>query len=197
LGKEIVHSPEQDQESIWIEKARLGNQEAFGKLVKVHMKAAYYSALNLVRNHDDALELSQEAFLRAFKNMSTFRQGSRFYPWLYKILRNLCLTHLRRKVRHPDSISLSDEEGDWDFPADTPDASEQMEQTEMEERIWAALGEMSPAEREILILRDLQETSYAEISDVLGIPMGTVMSRLFNARSRLREIMKPYLQGDE
>lgn len=197
MGTDTINAPEQSRESVWVERARLGDQEAFGKLVKLHMKAAYYAALNLVRNHDDALELSQEAFLRAFRAMSKFRPGFPFYPWLHRILRNLCLTHLRRATRHPDSIPINNEEGEWEFPDSAPDASEQLEQVELEERVWAALGQLAPADREILILRDLQETSYADIAQALDIPLGTVMSRLYNARTRLREKMQFYLQESE
>jgi len=189
-------SAAQESEMQLIEQARKGNRKAFGKLVEQHMQSAYYAALTFVRNHDDALELSQDAFLRAFRNMKKFRPGAKFYPWFHKILRNLCLTHLRRKTRKPDSVPITSEEGDWDFPDQAPTASERLEREELEEKVWDALEDLSPIDREILLLRDYEEKSYAEIAEALDVPLGTVMSRLFNARSRLRKKMQPYLNEE-
>jgi len=179
-----------------IAKAKKGNRKAFGELVELYMKPAYYGALTLVRNHEDALDLSQEAFLRAFRAIKSFRTGAKFYPWFHTILRNVCLTHLRKSGRRTDSVSMSDEQGDWEFPDEQPLVSEELEQRELEDRIWLALKSLKAMDREIILLKDFENMTYAEIAETLEIPIGTVMSRLYNARSRLREEMRPYLNSE-
>lgn len=192
--------PEQlaQQENLWIEESRNGNRQAFGRLVQLYMKTAYYSALSLVKNPDDALDLSQDAFLRAFRAMKRFKPGAKFYPWFHRILRNVCLTHLTKRGKRLDSVPLTQEDSEeWEFP-DTKgiDPSEQLQERDLEQRIWDALQTLGPNDCEIIVLKDYKDFSYAEIAEDLDIPIGTVMSRLYNARSRLREKIQPFLESD-
>ena len=175
-------------ESDVVSKAQRGSVEAFSKLVELYKRQAYFAALGLVRNHHDALDLSQEAFARAFRAMGRFDTRRPFYPWLYRIVRNLCLNHLKRRARQKEvSIEVIDPRGSESLPDHHADPARVAERNEMRERLWRAMQDLSPDHREILVLRHFQEMSYAEIAEALGCPQGTVMSRLHAARRKLRE----------
>ncbi|MDI6766470.1 MAG: sigma-70 family RNA polymerase sigma factor [Bacteroidota bacterium] len=160
-----------------------GQKEAYGFIVKKYMRRAYFTALGLVKNHDDAVELSQDAFIRAYRTISRFDLQKNFFTWYYKILRNLCLNHLRnssaRKLENIDSIN--------DIVDLKQDPSIIAERNDLTEKLWTALSILNVEEREIIILKDLEECSYKEIAERLEIQIGTVMSRLFNARKHLKE----------
>ena len=185
------------QEALWVDLARKGDREAFGKIVERHMKSAYYTALAIVRSPEDAMELSQDAFLRAFCAMNRFEKGASFYPWFHRILRNVCFTHLKKRKRRLDNVPIDREAGEWEFPSKEMNPSEIIEREELEQQVWLKLGQLGEADREILFLKEFKGLSYADIADALEIPLGTVMSRLYNARKRLREKMAEYLEGNE
>jgi RNA polymerase sigma-70 factor (ECF subfamily) len=169
-------------------EARQGSVDAFSTLVETYKRRAYFAALALVRNHDDALELSQEAFARAFKAMNRFDETRPFYPWLYKIVRNLCLNHLKRRTRHQEvSIDIVESRTGEGLSSAQAGPAEIAERNETKERLWKAIGQLSPDHREIIVLRHFQEMSYAEIAEALDCPKGTVMSRLHAARRSLRD----------
>jgi len=171
-----------------LNEARQGSVDAFSKLVDMYKRQAYFAALGLVRNHDDALELSQEAFARAFRAMRRFDPKRPFYPWLYKIVRNLCLNHLKRRSRRREvSIELIEPCGSDSLRDPHVGPAEVAARNEMRDRLWRAMDRLSPEHREILVLRHFQELSYTEIAETLGCPQGTVMSRLHAARRNLRE----------
>lgn len=173
-----------------IAAAQKGDAEAFGKLVREYQRRAYAAAYELVRNRDDALDLAQESFARAFRAMNRFDTRMPFYPWLYRIIRNTCLNHLKKKRRHGET-SL---EGLMDSGYDARDRgmtpSRQAEQDDIRRAIQGAMAHLSPEHQEILRLRHFLEMSYGEIAVVLGIPAGTVMSRLHMARQSLRKIIE-------
>lgn len=163
-----------------------GDRGAFGVLVQRYMRRAYYGALTLLGNHDDALDISQEAFAKAFVARFEIDPERNFYTWYYQILRRLCLNvHRDRRVQG----TLLRERSDWLVPA----ADEQVEVSP--EHYWHhharqaavrdAISALPLAEREIIALRELQGMSYADIAMSLSIPRGTVMSRLYAARQRL------------
>jgi len=179
-------------ESAVVSEAQRGSVEAFSKLVELYKRQAYFAALGLVRNHHDALDLSQEAFARAFRAMGRFDTSRPFYPWLYRILRNLCLNHLKRRARQKEvSIEVIDPRGSESLPDRHADPAEAAARNEMRDRLWRAMEELSPDHREILVLRHFQEMSYAEIAEALECPQGTVMSRLHAARRNLRARIEP------
>ena len=171
-----------------------GNRQAYGFLVERYKERAYYSALGFLRSRDAALDISQDAFVRAFRAIKRFEPGKKFFTWYYQNLRNLCLNFLRDKKRHARSFSEMD---DYEISAladDEQDASDLAEHNELKRALWAAMDELKPREREIIVLKDFQDLSYKEIAEILEVPIGTVMSRLFNARKALKaKIERTYL----
>lgn len=185
----------------------IGSKEDFEAFVKQHMKGAYLTALGLVGNREDALELSQEAFLRAYKHYDQLNAKGKFFPWFYQILRNLCFSHLRkRRVRRAHEARMDDgglRIGDPDVnpPSAIPnspsgevgdhfDPEMIAERNESKDRIWRAIGQLDEKHREVIILRHFQNLSYDEMAKLLFCNRGTVTSRLFYARQRLKEILE-------
>lgn len=179
-------------------------RQAFEAVVKKHMKDAYFIALGLVGNREDALELSQEAFYRAYKNFDQLNSQEKFFPWFYQILRNLCFSHLRRrKVRRayeqgPDDGALPGDPGTMS-PAeqdcrdrdrdDAFDPEMVAERNESSDRVWKAISQLDEKHREVIILRHFRHLSYDEMAKALFCNRGTVTSRLYYARKRLKEIL--------
>jgi RNA polymerase sigma-70 factor (ECF subfamily) len=154
------------------------------------MKDAYFIALGLVGNREDALELSQEAFYRAYKHFDQLNSKGKFFPWFYQILRNLCFSHLRkRKVRRAGSLDDPDG-GGADVPmGDRFDPEMVAERNESKDRVWKAIGQLDEKHREVIILRHFQNLSYDEMAKVLFCNKGTVTSRLYYARKRLKDLL--------
>ncbi|MBN1558792.1 sigma-70 family RNA polymerase sigma factor [candidate division KSB1 bacterium] len=162
-----------------------GNRMAYGFLVERYKERAYYSALGIVRSHEAALDLSQDAFVRAFRAIKRFDPAKKFYTWYYQILRNLCLNFIRDQKRHAKTFSEVDETIRR-LTDETQDASVLAEQNELKKALWEAMDDLKPQEREIIVLKDFQDLAYKDIAELLQIPIGTVMSRLFNARRALK-----------
>jgi len=177
-----------------IQLCQEGNKAAYGYLVEQYKERAYYSALGIVRSHDVALDLSQDAFVRAFRHINRFDTTKKFFTWYYQILRNLCLNFIRDKKRHARSFSEVDEQQIKRMTDEREDAAALAEQNELKEALWAAMDDLKPKEREIIMLKDFQDLPYKEIAEILEIPIGTVMSRLFNARKALKvKLERTYL----
>lgn len=181
----------EETETISLRDIRSGSKEVFEAIVKRYMKDAYFIALGLVGNREDALELSQEAFYRAYRYRKLLRDGGKFFPWFYQILKNLCFSHLRRrKVRKEQSLEefegqkiFSGQEGDFD-----PQVLQQ--RGEMQDKVWAAIGNLSNKHKEVIVLRHFRDLSYEQIAQMLFCNKGTVTSRLYYARKRLKEILE-------
>jgi RNA polymerase sigma-70 factor (ECF subfamily) len=174
-------------EQVLVERAQAGDTEAFGELVGRYMRRGYFAALGLVGSHEDALDLSQEAFVRAFRARSTIDPGRPFYPWLYQIIRRLCFnfvrdTRTRRRKLEAAGGWLADEVGNR---AAGTNPEREAERAELRERFEAAIGELPEAQREVLVLKEFEGLKYREIAELLDIPIGTVMSRLYAARKSL------------
>lgn len=169
-----------------IELCRAGHRQAYGFLVNTYMQRAYYCALGFVGSHDAALDISQDAFVRAFRAMARFEPGKQFFTWYYKILRNLCLNFIRDKKNHARSFSEVSEYEIARITDERQNVDDVVERNELKVKVWAAINELRPAEREIIVLKDFQDYAYKEIAEMLEIPIGTVMSRLFNARKSLK-----------
>ena len=173
--------------------AKNGDARAFDRLVESLRGRAFHVACSLVGSRDDAMELTQEAFLKVYKARETFRDGEPFLPWFHRILRNACYSFLRDRGRmKPRSLSApipgrDADEGDYDLAGDEASPLETVETGERAELFWTAFRTLSARDREILSLRHFDELAYKEIAEALTIPEGTVMSRLFHARRRLRE----------
>jgi RNA polymerase sigma-70 factor (ECF subfamily) len=180
---------------------KAGDSAAFDSLVASLRGRAFHVAQSLVGSREDAFDLAQEAFMKVFRARATFRDGEPFLPWFHRILRNTCFSFLRTRGRlRQVSISSrrpgAEEEGDWELV--DPKAAGPADRLVAQESglaFRAALEELSARDREILVLRHQRELSYREIAESLGIPQGTVMSRLFHARRRLRERLGATLEG--
>jgi RNA polymerase sigma-70 factor (ECF subfamily) len=176
---EVSIDPEQDLIRRW----KRGDKSAFETLVRRHMADAFYVAYGYVGNAEDARDLSQEAFVKAYQARSRFDETRPFYPWLYRIIKNHCLNFVTRRHRH---VSLDDENEHREIPSPAASPLENLEEGERKRLVRAALDRLSEDHREIIVLKDFKEHSYKEIADLLGIPIGTVMSRLYYARQTLR-----------
>ena len=144
----------------------------------------------MVHNPDDAVELAQETFIRAYENLRSFESRSSFSTWLYRIAVNLAIDWRRREGRHP---VVRGEEADNEIerlPSSTGDSFAAFSRKELNQRLRKALDELTPEHRAVILLREVEGISYDEISDILQCPRGTVMSRLHYARNRLRTILK-------
>jgi RNA polymerase sigma-70 factor, ECF subfamily len=173
-----------------IRKATRGDREAFGILVERYQRRVIGVALAVVHNAEDALELAQETFVRAFENLPGFESRSSFSTWLYRIAANLAIDLRRRERRH---IFVRGEEAEGEIerlPNSTGDSFAEFSRAELNQRLRAALDELTPEHRAVILLREVEGLSYDEISDLLQCPRGTVMSRLHYARNRLRAILK-------
>ena len=161
-------------------------KEHFEMLVKQNMKRAYFTALGFVGSHDAALDLSQEAFIRAYKGFSKFDKKKNFFTWYYKILKNLCLNFIRDKKRKREThfIEIDKEKVQSD------NLLEKVEGAEAISLLEKAIEDLEVDEREVIILREFEGCSYKEMSELLSIPIGSVMSRLFYARKKLGDNLR-------
>jgi RNA polymerase sigma-70 factor (ECF subfamily) len=159
-------------------------------LVERYQRRVVGVAQAVVHNQDDAVELAQETFVRAYENLSKFESRSSFSTWLYRIAANLAIDFRRREGRHQ---VLRGEDAETEInriPSPRGDSYQETARTELSQRINGALKELTSEHRAVILLREVEGLSYDEISDVLQVPRGTVMSRLHYARSRMREILK-------
>ena len=172
---------------------RSGNKKAFSELVERHKKLAFNLALGLVGNKDDAYDISQEAFLRVFKSARTFDANQSFMPWFYTIIANLARTWLRKRKTIDHRMIDLDDVSYLLVDADTPEAALMKKESIL--KLREALLKLSFEDREIITLQHFRGMSYDEIADLLKIPKGTVMSRLYYARKKLATLMR--LQNGE
>jgi RNA polymerase sigma-70 factor (ECF subfamily) len=150
----------------------------------------------------EAEDLTQDAILRAHRAINSFRGGATFHTWLYRIATNIALDAIRRRKRYEGrTCSLDDplraEEGTIarEIADENGDPAQHVAAEELREEVGRAIRELSPKLRAVVVLFDLQGLSYEEMAEVLHLPLGTVKSRLFNARARLRERLKPYVEA--
>jgi len=174
-----------ENETVLLERCQTGDQDAFGPIVKKYAGRASGTACLLLGCPHEAGDASQEAFVRAWRNIKRFDTRSPFYPWYSAILRNVCKSRLRRRTRRR-TVALT--EGHRDSSSDS-DPVLLAERNERKDRIWHAVMRLSDPFREIILMKHFQEMSYKEIAAALDIPIGTVMSRLYSARQALRETL--------
>jgi len=168
-----------------LERVRRGDREAYQGIVQRYMQAAYYIALGFVHNQQDALDISQDAFVRAFRKIKHYDPQKRFFPWFYRLLKNLCLDHIKKHRRRRE-IPLEDVQV----------FKEEKNNRELKEVLWKGIEELPFEQREVIILRYFRQYSYQEIAEVTGKPLGTVMSSLFYAKKKLKESLKKYWYSD-
>lgn len=179
------------KEELLLEKARQGDQEAFGELVRLYEKKVYALTLRMCKNPDDAAEAAQEAFLAAWQGLKFFRGEASFSTWLYRLASNACVDLLRKEQRHRavSGPSLNDEDTYMDIADDAATPQELAERSELREQIEEGLQSLSPEHREVLILRELHQLSYDEIAQTLDLDTGTVKSRISRGRKALRNFL--------
>jgi len=177
-----------NNEKEWIEQAMKGDGEAFGQLVQSHMARIFNVCLGLLGNRPDAEDCTQETFLKAYRSLPLYQGRSSFYTWIYRIAVNVCHDLQRTKKSHlTTSIDQESEEGDLfiQVPDKSPLPDDQAINHELGRTLIYQIGQLKPAMREVLILRDLHGLSYEEIASRLGLSEGTVKSRLFRARNQI------------
>jgi RNA polymerase sigma-70 factor (ECF subfamily) len=181
-------------EAALMDLARLtrdGDRDAREELARRVRQPAYVLALQLLGNPDDALDVAQDSMLRLFQSFSRFDPDRPLAPWLARIVRNRVRdVQRRRRARPALSLDALVEGGFPESPAREAGPEERVARRQLQRRIWRALHRLGEAHREILVLRDYQDLSYAEIATVLEIPLGTVMSRLHAARRSLRRVLE-------
>jgi len=173
-----------------VQNLQRGQTDAFEILIRRHEKSIFNLVYRMLGDYDEAAEVSQEAFLSAYRAIGTFRGESNFSTWLYRIALNHATT--RRKslnTRQQRNVSLENTEPVSD---PHPGPAETMEKKEIRERVQQALNNLEPDDATVILLRDLQDVSYEEVARVLEIPIGTVKSRLHRARQALKAELATY-----
>ena len=174
-------------------RARAGDQDAFERLVLDNQNKVYSLAVRLVGDREEAADLAQEAFLKAWQNLSSFQGESSFSTWLYRLASNACIDFLRKGKRRQSlsmTVSLDDEEAGWAEPADwEQDPHRMLEQSERGRALARGLERLPEYQRRPLVLRELSGLSYQEIAQALDLDLGTVKSRIARARLALRKIL--------
>lgn len=178
-----------DNEKELVERWLKGDKNAFGALVRRFMSDAYLIALGFTGNSEDARDLSQEAFIKAYGARDQFESGRPFYPWFYRILRNRCLNFVQREAKKHEPLFYDNDPDRERFPSPSPSTLESLEREERVRLVHAAIDRLSFDHREVIVLKNLKGYSYEQIARTLEIPIGTVMSRLYYARKMLKEIL--------
>ena len=173
--------------------AQKGNMPAYEELVARHRDKIYARAYTMMRNEDEALDLSQEAWVKGWQRLKQFQGESSFATWMTRIVINLCLDQLRKRKRpQAESIEAMNEESggvERHLPVVTVNPTERLERAELRHRIDQALEQLSHEHRTALVLHEFEEMEYKEIAKAMGCSIGTVMSRLFYARRKLATLM--------
>jgi len=171
-----------------------GDTEAFEQLVFRHRDKIYARAMLMMRNEEEALDLSQEAWVKAWQRLHQFQGESSFATWMTRIVINLCLDQIRRQKRiRAESIDQLDEEAggvERQMPVEHANPTEGLEKDELRKRIDEAMGKLTESHRTVLVLHEFQGLEYKEIAKKVGISIGTVMSRLFYARRRMASLLR-------
>lgn len=184
-----ARSPAQTEELALVARARVGDQEAFGVLVRLHQRQVYSLAVHMLRNPEEASEAAQEVFLAAWQGLHGFRGDARFSTWLHRIAYNYCLRMVEQRRRDSAArAELTAESAREHHPAMALSArhAEDAERS-MRERVRGEIANLPPKYRAVLVLRHLQELSYEEMAEVMRVPIGTVKTQLFRARSMLKD----------
>ncbi len=176
----------------WIRQVLSGEQDAFAHLVTEYEKQVYRLCLKMVGNAEDAEDLAQEAFFKAWKGLKFYKFESSFSTWLYRLTTNVCIDHLRKQKRQTAaSLTLDDEENgqELEIPDREPMPEEQLLKKERQQQLQLAMGKLEEDARLILTLRVVEDLSYEQIAQIMDLKIGTVKSRIARARERLKNIL--------
>lgn len=180
-------------DQVLVKAAQRGNMAAFEELVARHRDKIYARAFSMLRNEGEAVDLSQEAWIKGWQRLKQFHGEASFVTWMTRIIINLCLDQLRRQKRvRAESIEQLEEElggVERQMPIITPNPTERLERTELRQRIDRAMTQLSYEHRTVLVLHEFEELEYKAIAKRMGCSIGTVMSRLFYARRKLAALL--------
>jgi len=187
-------------ESELIELCRSGDRAAFGDLVRAHEQRVYNLAYRLTNDPQDAEDVTQEAFLKAYRNIARFEGTSSFYTWIYRITVNAVVSRRRYRAVRPATVPLSSPNG-GEHPTLPPDASQpdpadEAHRADVRRVVEGAIARLDEDHRVLVVLRDIEGRDYQEIAEILDCPRGTVKSRLHRARRMLRDLLAPVLPAD-
>ena len=175
-----------------------GDQSAYGLLVGRYEDRVFNMVYRMCRNHADASDITQTAFIRAHGALARFEAKANFFTWLYRIAVNAAITHRRQAVARPRLVPTVVGDGDECAtlePPATDDPSRGLRQSDLSARLAAALAKVEPEFRAAVILKDVEELDYATIAEILHVPVGTVKSRIFRGRALLRELLLEFQDG--
>lgn len=202
VKNQAAKGQEPPEEQAWVVRAQRGDADAFGELVGRYRGRMYQVAYGMVSHHETAMDLTQEAFLRAYQNLGAFRGEAKFSTWLRRIVTNVCLDHLRKSEHRTVFASYDDSRGEGDDDPEgvrltgtlePPDA--RVARKELGRAILDALRNLTPEQRAAIVLREIEGMSYEEIAKSMECAVGTVMSRLHYARKRLRSLLTEHHDG--
>jgi RNA polymerase sigma-70 factor (ECF subfamily) len=179
-----------------------GDPSAYRGLVERYQGRVYALICGMVRDREEARDLTQDAFIKAYKNLDRFRLESSYYTWLYRIAMNVAIDHIRKmkKRKHEafdEGIAARDGDGAIAAAHDRGNPDKALGRKQLSAQIFDALDKLSPDHRQVIVLREIEGLSYKEIAETMEIAEGTVMSRLFYARRKLRDVLKAHLPASE
>lgn len=181
-----------EHESALVQKAASGDRDAFALLLERYEKQVYHQALRMVGSPEDAADMTQEAFFKAWQGLPGFQGDSSFATWLYRLTSNVCIDFLRREKKRRGDASLDDEEqgltSSLSDPSPTPQRA--LEEKELRQAVEKGLAQLSDGHRQVLVLRELGGLSYEEIAQALELSPGTVKSRIARARLSLANFLR-------
>ena len=195
---------ERELDAALVDRVREGDNAAFQELFEKYHRRAFAVALGVVKNKQDAMDVVQDAFIKVHKHLHSFQGTSSFYTWLYRIVMNLSIDHVRRVRRkrgmdYDDAISREeDAAGDGALLPTITDSnpSKAVMRRELHEAIQKALHALPEHHQQVIVLREVEGMSYEEMAQTLEVPKGTIMSRLFHARRKMQTQLEEYLRGD-
>ena len=183
-----------------VERTVGGDMDAYRELVERYQQRIHSVVLGIIGNFEDALDITQEAFIKAYNHLPSFRRHSGFYTWIYRIAYNLAIDERRKRYRHVeqttgevlelDRASHKNRNAPGSLLSTAAGPDESLERSELRSDISAALDTLSAEHRAVIVLREIEGLSYSEISDVVGCSKGTVMSRLHHARKKMQEALR-------
>jgi RNA polymerase sigma-70 factor (ECF subfamily) len=179
-----------------VKRCQAGDSSAYNELVTRYRSKAFTMIYGMVQNEQDAWDLAQEGFLKAWRSIHRFKGESSFYTWLYRIMTNVTIDSLRRKGIHGESefddriAPANVEPGSRTTPSSVPLPHKKLEQIEIRQRIDDAISKLSPEHRAVIVMKEIEDLQYSEIAEILNCSIGTVMSRLFYARKKMQSLLR-------